>query len=774
MSPEAPRRSSGEALDPATIVSRQFATARRGLDSAEVRAYLHELSRTIDDLQRREAELTSRAEHAESRAVEAERLDEHRLVELLGEETTRVLAASRGAATDIKNKAQESAARLISQANDEAHQVRADAERAVASQRAEMIAEVEALRREAAGELERRRSEADEIVAQMVSEAEAECEALRRAGDQDRRDASDEAKAIRAQGEEEGHQMVAEAQLVRERMLRDLARRRRAAREQLERLHAARDRLLAAYEVVRRTVAEATAELQVALPEAKIAGDQAMRRVHGEPEPTVDELEAQVSMARIAGLLDPLQPIDRPVSQADEWVDDSEPGLADEPADDAGAGLAREAGDDAGAGLPGRPGDRLAPGFPGERVDDSAPVLGGEPVDAQGRSGDQPRDVVQPEPADELAVPPEVDPGDLPPADSQPVVTGDDELTVEPGEPRETEDIEDSDDAEGPDDRGEDASDDATQPAPDLDELFARLREGQGHDAGGADDAVAVDDSEAMLVGAVAEARPVNGDRADGLAKVHAPPRAERSPQADRGAVDDEADARGGDGHDQIATGGRDADLLRQRDEALGTIEHDLARLLKRALADEQNEVLDLLRRTTPTSVDDLLPAVADHAERYADAARDELEAAANCGAIHVADAQEPQSEGFCDGVAAELGQAIVEPLRERIARSFAETGGDLGEVTGRLRALYREWKGQRIADAVRHYSVVAYAQGAYAALPDDAPLLWLVDRQGDPCPDADDNALAGLVCKGEAFPTGDQCPPAHLGCRCLVVTADA
>src|SRR5262249_28016112 len=82
------------------------------------------------------------------------------------------------------------------------------------------------------------------------------------------------------------------------------ARRRRTAREQLERLNGARERLLAAYEVVKRTVDEATTELTVALPEAKLASEMAMRRVSDEPEETVEGLEAELSVARMTGLVD--------------------------------------------------------------------------------------------------------------------------------------------------------------------------------------------------------------------------------------------------------------------------------------------------------------------------------------------------------------------------------------------------------------------------------------------------------------------------------------
>ena len=48
--------------------------------------------------------------------------------------------------------------------------------------------------------------------------------------------------------------------------------------------------------------------------------------------------------------------------------------------------------------------------------------------------------------------------------------------------------------------------------------------------------------------------------------------------------------------------------------------------------------------------------------------------------------------------------------------------------------------------------------------------LRW-VPAEVEQCPDADDNALEP-TCKGRPFPTGQSCPPAHAGCRCLVVPA--
>jgi plasmid stabilization system protein ParE len=185
-------------------------------------------------------------------------------------------------------------------------------------------------------------------------------------------------------------------------------------------------------------------------------------------------------------------------------------------------------------------------------------------------------------------------------------------------------------------------------------------------------------------------------------------------------------------------------------------------------LADEQNEVLDMLRRGGTIDFADVVPAADEHVDRFAIAATPDLDAAAAHGAALAG--VEPAAS--CDELAAALGRTLVAPLRARIERSFDDGDGDLEEVTERLRALYREWKGNHIGIAVRHFTVMAYARGAYDAAPDGSDLRWLVDRSCEACPDCDDNALAGKVAKGEAFPTGDAFAPAHPDCRCLVVAA--
>src|SRR5439155_15067260 len=76
------------------------------------------------------------------------------------------------------------------------------------------------------------------------------------------------------------------------------ARRRRIAHLQVEQLRAGRERLLEAYRVVRRTLDEATDELSVAEAEARIAAENAARRVSAEAEITVAEIESELDAVR--------------------------------------------------------------------------------------------------------------------------------------------------------------------------------------------------------------------------------------------------------------------------------------------------------------------------------------------------------------------------------------------------------------------------------------------------------------------------------------------
>ncbi|MFP5322178.1 MAG: hypothetical protein ACLGIC_10075, partial [Acidimicrobiia bacterium] len=252
--------------------------------------------------------------------------------------------------------------------------------------------------------------------------------------------------------------------------------------------------------------------------------------------------------------------------------------------------------------------------------------------------------------------------------------------------------------------------------------------------------------------------------------------------EADAGDADaveaDAGEAEGSDGGEPAveasADGGPTGDVdrvppefladeadLAHRAEALEPIERALNRALKRRLADEQNEVLDLLRRSSTTEPGTLLPDVDGQVGGYAALATEHLRAAAGAGGAEGADVG-PLAEA--------LGRTIVEPFHRRVERAAADVDGDADELDERLRALYREWKVQHVGPAASDALLSAYGRGTLTAAGEHGKVRWRIDPAQGPCPDAQDNALAGSIDAGEAFPTGDACPQAHPGCRCLLV----
>jgi cell division septum initiation protein DivIVA len=851
--------------DPAVIARHDFDVARRGYDQQAVRGYLHTISQLVASLQEQVSDLTARLHRAEAAAARSDEVDETHLLEVLGEETTRVLQSAHEASTEIRTKAEEGAARLISDAQadaarmrgdavDEAGRVRAEAdehahrvttdadesaERALAEadRHAEQVRgdadeHADRIRAEADGLLDRRRDEAEAAAAAILEAAEDRAAALLDEAEARAQAARDAGEADQEAARERGREMVAEAQAVRERVLRDLAVRRKKARQQVEKLNAGRERLLQAYATVRSTLDEATLELTASLGEARVAADAAARRVAEEPEPDLDELEAEGAQAA-----DPpaAGPTEDTTGGDDDHDEGSGPLSGEVPAvaPDLGA-----SGDEPDAAPPeasvtdgpgdappgGELPDEAATGAAGLRVAaeraapdalvDPPPAAGPSPGSSRRRLSSRRRRAV---PADAMAGLPEgalspVDPAaefeevrvletatsdrpaeeptpaaappDQPPA-AEPttldqvdeVATEDTDVEVADAEDTDAEDtaitkaeiddteIEDQADVEASDfddrtgadpDVGGPAEDEGgvapegdgrPTPAPSVDALFARLRE-VTPDAEGAEASTGASD-------------PAEGPDPDSGAPTE--------PEADEAAgPDTDTDVAHDDAEPIEPQADPDAGAIAARDEALGPIDRGLAKRLKRLLTDEQNEVLDLLRRMKPTGAVDLLGEPDDHAARWAEAAVPALTAAAAIGAATI----DPGADGDPGTSAIDLALAVTGPLRERVERCFDGAEGDLDEVTERVRALYREWKSQRVGEAARHHVVAAHAAGAFAVVPAGCGLRWVVDRAGEPCPDAEDNALAGVVPAGEPFPTGVCQPPAHPGCRCMVLPA--
>lgn len=221
-----------------------------------------------------------------------------------------------------------------------------------------------------------------------------------------------------------------------------------------------------------------------------------------------------------------------------------------------------------------------------------------------------------------------------------------------------------------------------------------------------------------------------------------------------------------------------DVALRRRRDAAVDTACKVLAPRVKRLLQDEQNELLDAVRRQKGKGDPaDVVPSEAEQVARWAEVFRPVVDDLYAAGRTLGGGRTRPAPDGLVD----QLVGLLVLPLRERVAGSLgaAVREGpydglpDLQRaVASAVGARYREWRGQDLETALGDLASWAFARGVFDATPDGTLLRW-VPAEVEQCPDADDNALEP-TCKGRPFPTGQSCPPAHAGCRCLVVPASA
>ncbi len=701
-------------LDPGAIEARTFDTGIRGYNQTEVRNYLKGLADSIrrearersasvqavaqvatDDaavseleteiaslrsevarLESEQADLSSKlsaAEAARSKAeAEAEslassggsgELDEARMTQLLGEETTAVLDSARTAAANITARAENDAKRRMDElealeqerlAASVAAKEASDAEierlttaalEAAEAERTAAAEEAEAERTSAKEEAARLRAEADEAATTVRTEAETAAEAARVAADEVavavktraeevarevrlaaeaeaetakndaeslRGDATADAARIRAEAEadastsqdaarEEARLMLAEAQSLREKVLGDLVEKRRLGRHQLDQAKAARDRLARSLTSVRTQLDESIGELDVAVPEARQAMDSAQVSAPVDSEREAQALATELDTARGAGIPIP----GSPQPKADDAAED-EAEVADEP----------EAQDDGATGT-----------------------------------------------------------------------TSSGALAVTDPSPAESDDDSQDPDSQDPDSQAADAEDTA------------------GEDS-------AEDEPEEQI-------------------EVSAP--------------------------------------FVARDVALTRNGAGLRRQFKRALADDQSDVLDRLRQKRKKLSADDLPDEKSQVLRYIDAIGPALTAMADEGASLIGGDTAPADE--VDALIERTASTLIDSFRSRVVASVGEAD-DADDVLEPIRAHYREARSSVLPDLTEDALHEAFAIGVYSAIADGQDVAWEADPRHNTSADCHDNTLEVAV-KPAAFATGHHRPLGSPGCRCLVIPTD-
>jgi len=246
-------------------------------------------------------------------------------------------------------------------------------------------------------------------------------------------------------------------------------------------------------------------------------------------------------------------------------------------------------------------------------------------------------------------------------------------------------------------------------------------------------------------------------------------------PDPGPGEAPGSAGTSGGDEADEAPPEDRDPREGR-RDDLIAPIVKALARRMKRTLQDDQNDVLDRLRSNRSTWSPEVLPAEPEHHDAYATAALPYLEEAAQAGASFVGSegASGPSVDQLL-GIAHELAETVVGPLRRRLADDERLQGAGEAEVAEHVGSAFRDWKGARVESLAGDFVVAAFSAGTIAgASGSGTPVEWVAvsGPESGPCPDCEDNALNGPQQAGGDFPTGHARPPVHPGCRCLLAPA--
>jgi DivIVA domain-containing protein len=892
----------GDGASSGSIAAHEFNQVRRGYDQTEVRRFLAEVGDEMERLRARSDELSSRLAHAEQQAADQAAhpvVSEEALVAAVGAEMATALRTAHGAANDLRTRATEEAQRVVAEAVARAAAVNAEADERLAAIHAETESRLAAAA-----------TEAESRVARAVDEAERIMEAARQTataeGAQMLAKSRADAESIRQQAEQERRLTVEGAQSIRERILADLARRRRVATVQIEQLRAGRERLLESYGVVRRTLEEVHDELQRADAEARAAADEAGKRLEGEPtetipvvpavEPRLTTEDPVLTADPVLSTADPVLPIpdvggepgppgavdlaaDTVLTTADPVLPAAESAGEPGPLVPADAEAAVESpagpehpveddsaeGDRPGGTAPGATASGLTPPDATPALPTSPPTIpspstapAGEPGDSgavtplsaveDGRGGDDtagraaptapvtdppaPASVVStgnstansaaptasvrpnpvrfqravtPTPAAAPIVPtaggrpspggatgglrvlpgggaaaaledaePEIEPEHEPEIEPEPEMASEPEIEPEQA----TVSRADPSTHSGPglqlvesEEGGPEAGEEDPERPDSVGTLFQRIRADRERSVGYArrvlgespvvsatDDALSVPEVGPMVasVAPAAGADPVATDVSEGGGTTG-------TDTVDAGVVRSDADEM----------------QLQRRDAQLEELLSGLTRRLKRALQDEHNDLLDRLRaRRGASDLEDVLGEPGAQAERYQVAARPFVTEAASAGVEFANETSPVADDAAAETVAVvsepavvTLAAAITAPLRARVGALLAERADQADDgLVDVLASVYREVRSHRLEPLVIDTLTAVHAEAAWRAAPDDALLQWVVEDAGGPCADCDDNVLAGPVRKGEAFPTGQLHPPAHVGCRCLLV----
>ncbi len=216
-------------------------------------------------------------------------------------------------------------------------------------------------------------------------------------------------------------------------------------------------------------------------------------------------------------------------------------------------------------------------------------------------------------------------------------------------------------------------------------------------------------------------------------------------------------------------------ELLDAREEILAPNASMLFKKVKRLLSDEQNDLLDKVRRSSGSKVvlDDLLDEK-EQIDAVALASLDFFEQV-RLGVVDLfSESKGAPSKREISRHAVECSEEfakeLVLPLRRRIHDALVlDITAEDQSTASALGSIYRDIRSNRLEQLISQYVNTVFCatilhESGYESF------IWVTDPEDTPCADCLDNSLAGATIRGEQFPTGHLHPGIHSGCRCLLV----
>ena len=643
---------------PAAVGAAQFTVGRRGFEQEEVRDFLRMVSAELARLQERERFLESELRALQTRGMSGPGvLDEETVTTLLGAETARVLTVAREAAQQMRTRAAEAAERLVREAGGDAARIREDAEIESSRHRSDVAVDVEA-------ELEL--------------------------------------------AKQQGREMVIEAREYREKVLAEMARRREAARDQIEKLIHGRDRLLGVFERASSVANEVVDDLKefddISAEIAKVSGvnsaDKSVTSMPFDYEKEKDKHSDDIpefEEETVVVVANEIVIVDETTEVHVTRIDLTEVEVAETP---------------------------ITPIASASSVASMAEHPSSEPTETEhiaevvqlfGKKRKQ-QDLDN---APQVIEPPALTPVVETPVAKMPVV-----LTPAVETPKVP-----------------------STPAPkkSVDDLFAKLRS----------TSISTVATETLASSKKAPVRKLEVVKDSPAAKESAL-KVTAKPKVVVPKVDGAVFVKRQEVIDPLIVllNRKIKRLLADEENSILTyleIKKSVVALEKvlPAPATHTQQYVEAL-------VEDLMAAAMGGARSLSSSMKADLRKRITNAAV-------------MSVLSKSIDETIVRPLRDRIQRCVEQSNGSREEMSSLVRSVYREWKMQRVETNIPDLARLAYSRGAYLVLDPNTPVCWMVDPNGPACADAEDNALAGATPLGTQFPTGDLHPTAHGGCRCLV-----